>query len=226
MDRTSWLAERRRAVEADYDDESSEYEAEGGFYLTPLHRSFVDRLLETTPEDGLVLDAACGTGKWFAPVVEADRRVVGTDQSAGMVAQARAKALAQRVEQIGLQELQFQAEFDAAMVVDAMENVSPEDWPVVVGNLRRAVKPGGHLFLTLEEVDDAEVDEAHRQLTAAGHPAIRGEIIEGDVAGYHFYPGRERALAWLTDAGFTLLAEAYDDHGDWGYRLFLLQRSG
>ena len=226
MDRVRWLAERRRAVEADYDNEASSYNSDGGDYPTPLHRSFIDRLLETTPEAGLVLDAACGTGKWFAPVVDAGRRVVGIDQSPGMVAHARAKQLAERVEQIGLQELRFQAEFDAAMVVDAMENVPPDDWPLVVEGIARALKPGGHLFLTLEEQSDAVVDEAHRHLTAAGHPVVRGEIIEGDVAGYHFYPGRASALAWLADAGFVLVAEDYDDHGDWGYRLLLLQESG
>jgi hypothetical protein len=80
-----------------------------------------------------------------------------------------------------------------------------------------------HLLLTLEEVDDRDVEAAFRTLTAQGLPAVRGEIIEGDVAGYHHYPGRARALSWLTDAGFTLLDEDYDDHGDWGYRLLLLR---
>jgi hypothetical protein len=31
------------------------------------------------------------------------------------------------------------------MCVDAMENVFPEDWPQVLANLRRALRPGGHL---------------------------------------------------------------------------------
>ena len=149
--------------------------------------------------------------------------MVGVDQSAGMLAQAAAKGLAERTEQVGLQDLTFEQEFDAAMVVDAMENVSPEDWPRVARNLARALKPGGHLFLTLEEVaDEAELEETHRRLTASGQPAVRGEVIEGDVAGYHYYPGRTQALEWLTDAGLSPVAEEYDDHGDWGYRLFLL----
>jgi SAM-dependent methyltransferase len=226
-DRAAWLAERRRAVETQYDDESAAYDAEGGNYPTPLHRSFVDRMLATTPDGGLVLDAACGSGKWFSPVVEAGRRVVGVDQSAGMLAQAHAKGLAERTERVGLQDLAFEQEFDGAMVVDAMENVSPEDWPRVARNLARALKPGGHLFLTLEEQDDeVGIDETHRQLVASGQPAVRGEVIEGDVAGYHYYPGRMQALQWLTDAGLSPIAEEYDDHGDWGYRLFLLRRTG
>jgi 2-polyprenyl-3-methyl-5-hydroxy-6-metoxy-1,4-benzoquinol methylase len=225
MDRATWLAQRRRAVREQYDAEAPTYRTEGGDYPTPKHPAFIDRLLEATPPDGVVLDAACGAGKWFGAVREAGRRVVGTDQSAGMVEQALTTGLAERVEHIGLQELAFEAEFDAAMVIDAMENVAPEDWPVVAGNLARAVKPGGGLFVTLEEQEDEAINVTFRALAADGQPAVRGEVIEGDVAGYHYYPGRAQALVWLTDAGFTLLDEDSDDHGDWGYRLLLLRRT-
>ena len=72
-----------------------------------------------------------------------------------MLAKARARQLATKVEKVGLQELAFDAEFDGAMTIDAMENVPPEDWPVVLANLHRAVRPGGHLYLTVEMVDDS-----------------------------------------------------------------------
>jgi hypothetical protein len=51
-------------------------------------------------------------------------------------------------------------------------------------------------------------------------------VIEGDVAGYHFYPGRERALAWLAEGGFALVAEDAEWNADWGYRHLLLRRDG
>ena len=76
-----------------------------------------------------MLDAACGTGKYFGMVLEAGRRVVGNDQSAGMLARARARFPAVPLERVGLQELAFNGEFDAVMCIDAMENVPPEDWP-------------------------------------------------------------------------------------------------
>jgi hypothetical protein len=104
-----------------------------------------------------------------------------------------------------------------------MENVSPEDWPLVARNLRRALKPRTHLYVTLEEMDDEEVRAAFDRQSAAGIPAVLGEVIEGDVAGYHYYPGRERALAWLNDAGFVLIDEAYDQQEEWGYRHLLLR---
>jgi ubiquinone/menaquinone biosynthesis C-methylase UbiE len=223
MNRREWLDERRATVRKQYDAESSEYDTVGGDYPTPLHGTFIDRLLATCPPDGRVLDAACGAGKWFTRVAESGRRVVGVDQSGGMLRQAASKGVAEMTAQVGLQELSFVAEFDAAMVVDAMENVGPEDWPVALANLRRALRPGGHLFLTLEEQDDADVAAAYEQLSAAGIPAVLGEVIEGDSAGYHYYPGRERALAWIIEAGFEVVAEDFDQQPGWGYRHLLLR---
>jgi L-amino acid N-acyltransferase YncA len=69
-----------------------------------------------------------------------------------------------------------------------MENIPPEDWPLVLANLHRAVRPGAVMYLTVEEVGRAEIDQAFQSLSARGLPVVRGEIIEGDVAGYHYYP--------------------------------------
>lgn len=225
MDRQAWLAERRADVQTQYDDEAPSYENEEFAYPNQLHVAFVERLLSTCPAGGRVLDAPCGTGKYFAQVAASGRRVVGVDQSAGMLAEARAKGIAESVEQIGLQELPFNAEFDGAMTIDGLENVPPEDWPLVLTNLRRALRPGAHLYLTIEEIADAEIAEAFEKQSAQGLPAVRGEVIEGDTAGYHFYPGRERVLAWLADAGLTVVEEDIDQQEGWGYR-HLLTRAG
>jgi SAM-dependent methyltransferase len=221
MDRTAWLRERRDAVTAQYDAEAPEYDAQP--YATTSHGTFVDRLIATCPDDGLVLDAPCGTGQYFARIREAGRRVVGIDQSAGMLEQARRKGLAERLERVGLQEMTFNADFDAAMTVDAMENIPPEDWPTVLRVLRRAVRPGGHLYMTVEEIDDTEIEEAWRSNTERGLPAVRGEVIEGDVAGYHYYPGRDRVLAWVADESLALIDEARDQEDGWAYWHLLLR---
>ena len=224
MNRTAWLRQRRASVEAAYDLEAPAYDEHP--YPTVFHSRFVDRLLTTCRAGGLVLDAPCGTGGYFARVSASGRRVVGIDQSAGMLAKARERGTAERLEHVGLQEMAFDAEFDAAMTIDAMENVPPEDWPVVVANVRRALKPGGHYYLTVEETDDADIGEAFAALQAGGLPVVRGEVIEGDVAGYHFYPGRERALAWLSAAGFEPVHEDFEQHDGWGYRHLLLRSRG
>ena len=109
------------------------------------------------------------------------------------------------------------------MTVDAMENVFPEDWPGVLANLRRALRPGGHLYLTVEEIDEAEIDAAFADLTPAGLPAVRGEVIEGDVAGYHFYPGRDRVARWLADEGLEVVEQDTEPQDGWAYWHLLLR---
>ena len=220
-DRATWLRERRAAVEATYDAEAAAFDSDP--YPATSHASFVQRLLDTTPVGGTILDAPCGTGRYFPLVRVAGRRVVGIDQSAGMLAEARAKGIAVRLEHLGLQEIAFDAEFDGTMTIDAMENVSPEDWPVVLANLHRAVRPGGHVYLTIEEGDDAEIDAAYADAIAKGLPAVRGEIVEGDVAGYHYYPGREHVAEWLAAGGLDIVDEGFDQEDGWGYRHMLLR---
>ena len=220
-DRAAWLRERRAAVEADYDAEAEGYDDHP--YPATSHSIFVRRLLETCPAGGTVLDAPCGTGAYFELVRASGRQVVGIDQSAGMLAQARARQIATRLELVGLQELAFDAEFDGVMTIDAMENVPPEDWPRVLSNLHRAIRPGGHLYLTLEVMDDSEIDTALADATAKGLPVVRGEVIEGDTAGYHFYPRPEQVSAWLDDEGLGVVAEDYDQEDGWGYRHLLLR---
>jgi cyclopropane fatty-acyl-phospholipid synthase-like methyltransferase len=154
----------------------------------------------------------------------AGMRVVGVDGSAGMLEQARGRGVAERLDHVRLQDLAFDREFDGSITVDAMENVPLEDWPVVLRNLRHAVRPGGLLYLTVEEIDGAEIDAAYRELTARGLPAVQGELMEGDVAGYHYYPPRAQVLDWFASAGFSVMDEgsSQEDQG-WGYRHFLLR---
>ena len=225
MDREAWLRERREAVMADYDADAATYDDSP--YPTTSHTTFIDRLLANCPPGGILLDAPCGTGQYFARVRDAGRRVVGIDQSTAMLDQARRRGLAERVERLGLQEMAFEAEFDGAMTVDAMENVPPEDWRLVVRNLRRAVKPGGYLYMTVEEVEENDIDEAWDRNRELGLPAVRGEIVEGDTAGYHFYPGRDQVREWLAAEGLEIVDEAFDQEDGWGYwHLFLSTPTG
>ncbi len=221
MDRAAWLRERREAVRADYDADAATYDDSP--YPTTSHTAFIDRLIATCPAGGILLDAPCGTGQYFARIRDGGCRVVGIDQSSGMLVQARRRGLAERVEQVGLQEMTFDAAFDGAMTVDAMENVPPEDWRLVLANLRRAVRRGSHLYLTVEEQEPAEIEAAWQRNRERGLPAVRGEIVEGDTAGYHYYPDRGQVREWLATEGLEVVDEAFDQEDGWGYwHLFLV----
>ena len=43
--------------------------------------------------------------------------------------------------------------------------------------------------------------------------------MEGDVAGYHFYPTRDRVRGWIASADMAITEERYERaEDDWGYR--------
>ena len=179
------------------------------------------RALRLIPPGGTVLDAPCGTGKYFPLVAAAGHRVVGADQSAGMLAQAQARGIAFSLEHKALQDLSYDHDFDAVITVDAMENIPPEDWPLVLANLHRAVRPDGVMYLTVEEVDQSQIDRAFASLSARRLPAVRGEIVEGgEVAGYHYYPGREQAVDWFEREGWRSPAKASGGKTDGGIATF------
>ena len=221
MDRRAWLDERQAAVRAAYDDGAASYDEHG--YPADTQHDWMARLLRLVPAGGTVLDAPCGTGRYFPMIAAAELRVAGADQSAGMLAQARNRGIAFSLRQQALQDLSYTGEFDAAATIDAMENVPPEDWPLVLANLSRAVRPGGHIYLTVEEAGAPEIEQAYQNLRAQGLPAVRGEIVEGDTAGYHYYPGRDAAMAWLAAAGLAIVDEGFKQEDGWGYRHFLLR---
>jgi SAM-dependent methyltransferase len=190
MERQVWLAEHRAALVAGYDADAATYGDDE--YPWDMQRDWVARVLRLIPPGGTVLDAPCGTGKYFPMVAAAGHRVAGADQSAGMLARARSRGIAFALEQTSLQELSHAGQFDAVLTIDAMEHIPPEDWPRVLANLHRAARPGGLVYLTVKELQQHHIERAFASLCARGLPAIRGELVEAD-AGYHYYPGRDQA---------------------------------
>ena len=68
-------------------------------------------------------------GKYFPMLAAAGHRVVGGDQSAGMLAKARARGIAFSLERISLQELSYADRFDAVLTIDAMGHIPPKTGP-------------------------------------------------------------------------------------------------
>ncbi len=246
MERTEWLKKVRAQVESLYDHIAPAYWDKFGFYDNTTHLQFMDKLFARLRPQSYILDAACGAGRYDGILLEAGHRVLGIDQSARMLARAREHFPQERFpqlryEKIGLQEMDFQAEFDGAICMDAMENVFPEDWPGVVARFSRALKPGGVLYLTVEEVEEGEVRESYEQARAQGLPVVLGEMADKIDAAYeqvmalgwqaapdeaighavyHYYPSREQVRAWFAQAGLAIEEEG---SGDW-YAHFLARR--
>jgi len=162
----AWLAERRAALAAAYDAEAATYGDEE--YPSDMQREWVARVLGLIPPGGTVLDAPCGTGKYFAVLAAAGHRVAGADQSAGMLARARARGIAFSLQRTSLQDQPYAARFDAVLTIEAMQHIPPEDWPGVLANLHRAVRPGDVLYLTVEELEQHHIERAFESLSARG----------------------------------------------------------
>ena len=125
MDRMQWRRERRLWNEVQMDTiHARRYDERWGAYINPTHQLMLERLLNLCPPGGRVLDAACGTGKYWPILLERGFSVMGTDQSQRMLQQAHAKFADVLTEHVGLQELPFADAFDGVICMDAMEEVS------------------------------------------------------------------------------------------------------
>jgi len=209
MDRATWLVERRRVIEERADLLiAPTYDEDGGTYSNATHLRMLARFLALCPPRARVLDAGCGTGRYWPVLLSAGCSLTGIDQSAGMLARARAKYPDVPVEKRGLQELAAEHAFDGIVCIDALEFIFPEDWPNVAANLHRSLVPGGLLYATVELPED-DLAQVNAAALAAGYPVVPGEYYQG--AGYHYYPPLDRAREWLSEAGFDILDEAIGD---------------
>ena len=215
--RQEWLRNLRWENEQQENALALEYDALWG-EIEDTHRAFVDRFLSMLPADGRVLDAACGTGKYFAMVLDSGRSLLGVDHAGTYLTNAGAKFSQVATEKHDLQDLPYRDEFDGVMCVDAMEFVSPEDWPGVLNRFRMALRIGGWLYLTVELVSEDQVRVANEEARASGLPVLEGEVIWHEPDDYyHYYPPMERVRAWLADAGFVIEEEAEEPWHKEGY---------
>lgn len=220
MDRITWLREMRRDCEEQYDREAPLYDTEGGVYSNIAHQQFIQEFLDYLPENSKILDAPCGTGKYLPFLLEKRHSVTGIDQSQGMLERAKAKFPEVQFEKVGLQEMAYREVFDGAICMDAMENVPPEDWPLVLGNFYRALKEHGYFYFTAETIENADengVNQAFERFQQAGLPIVYGEWPDEEV--YHYHPTSQQVKEWAQQAGFEILK---DGNGEiWYYHLLV-----
>jgi len=223
QDRRAFL-ERRRALGARRMDElfAPRYDEQWG-HINQTHEEFVKALIDMTPSGSSLLDAACGTGKYAPMILAAGRSLIGIDRSAGMLGQLARKLAGVTVRQLSLERLadttDLAATFDGLLCVDAMENVPPEDWPVVLTGFAFVLKPGAPLYFTVEIPEDDDRILAARP----SPPLVTGEVLWPDDHGgaYHYFPQLDQIQKWVSAAGFTLARQGEGD----GYCHLLARQS-
>src|ERR671925_2158428 len=102
MDRSAWLKEKRRLAEERMDTLFAPiYDENWGSYINSTHREVLDRFLELCSPRCTILDAGCGTGKYWPIILASGRSVFGVDQSHEMLRRAQAKFPDVPVEKLG-----------------------------------------------------------------------------------------------------------------------------
>jgi SAM-dependent methyltransferase len=219
MDRETFLKDRRQLAESRFDNLWAPiYDQEWGASISPKHQQWMQNFLNLCPPGGLILDAACGTGKYWPLILGSGRHVFGIDQSQGMLDHALSKFPEVTAQKLGLQEMRFLDRFDGAICIDSMECVFPEDWLPVLNNFFVALKPGGVLYFTVELAAEEDIAAAFEDGKKMGFPLVYGEWIL--AGGYHFYPPVDKVREWLGRLNWEPVDECAGDD----YHHFLVRK--
>ena len=165
-----------------------------------MHLFFLSKLAA----GGDVLDAACGTGKYFGLVLDSGRHVTGVDHSRPS-RRGTGEVPASRYSRSSTSR-NFLPRPVRRGDVRRRDGVRSPGGLIVLANFRSALRPVGWLYLTIELVPEEEIRAANEAGRRSGLPLVSGEVIWDDPDGayYHHYPSVELARSWLADAGFEI----------------------
>ncbi len=179
----------RRTMEA-YDriaDDFSRIHATMPDTLTDYGRRFLS-LVGPEPQ---VLDVGCGTGRDMAWLEAQGARVTGIDLSRGMLAQARPHVRGDLLPG-DMRHLPFPTgTFAGVWCMAALLHLPKAEAPVAVAEMRRVLRPGGVMHLSLQEGDG----EAWERVP------YRSDLIERFFARY----AHDETCALLERPGFAIL---------------------
>jgi SAM-dependent methyltransferase len=240
MERAEWLKQMREKAEELYNHFSPLYWVTFGMGDDQTHRQFLQKFLGRVAPNSSLLSAGCGAGRWDGMLLEAGHSLLGIDQSEGMLGRAREHFPQVQYRKMGLQELDFHQTFDGAICVDALEHVSPEDWPGILQRFREALKPAGLLYFTVDLAEGDDVERAYQRALEMGLPVVFGEVADrvdeayeqlkasgdiplelADASVYHYHPSLAQVRDWLRQTGLAIEEEGVGD----GYQHFLVKKS-
>ena len=124
----------------------------------PSFSDLMDALTARLPARALVADLGCGPGHDGARIIQAGHRVVGIDRSAAMLAIA-AGPLAGQVARGDLRCLPLaSASLDGIWCCASLLHVPQDQTAMVLGEMRRVLRRGGHLALVTALGDGARLE--------------------------------------------------------------------
>ncbi|MGH6901706.1 MAG: class I SAM-dependent methyltransferase [Geminicoccaceae bacterium] len=114
--------------------------------LFPIEHPTMRRLLDPLPAS-VVLDAACGTGRYSEYLIERGHRVIGVDRSPAMLAKAREKLPESAFREGDLEALPL-VSGSVDVAVCALALVHLPEIGKAIAELARVVRPGGRVVIS------------------------------------------------------------------------------
>ncbi|HKP89633.1 MAG TPA: class I SAM-dependent methyltransferase [Thermoleophilaceae bacterium] len=135
-----------------------------------------------------LLDAACGTGKSFEPMLGKGYRVTAFDISPAMVEEARRRAAKRATVIVGdMRDLPWDSRFDLVTCIDDAINylLTEDDLLAALRSMRRSLRPGGILVFDTNSLNTFRTTFAEEFETRCGdtHFRWRGEAHADFPAG-------------------------------------------
>jgi ubiquinone/menaquinone biosynthesis C-methylase UbiE len=155
------------------------------------------------------LDVMCGTGaamSWLRPLCR--ERVVGIDFSAGMLAEARSRVEASagtaRVELVrgDVLSMRFDREFDVAVCTGAFGHILERDEPALLGNVQRALRPGGRFVFPTAELPPRTSPRLWMARAFNASMRVRNAVVRPPFVMYYLTMLWPEVRAKLERAGF------------------------
>ncbi|MBN1433303.1 metalloregulator ArsR/SmtB family transcription factor [Candidatus Fermentibacterales bacterium] len=180
--------ERRSARSREFFDRSA-VEQPDISGLLPDPAGYLDEMLAMLPVDGTVAELGCGAGRLLLELAHTSRRLIGVDQSEGMLSRAR--------QLVALEDLAGRADLRLGRV---------EHLPMADGSVDAVV---AHMVLHHVPEPIRALREAWRVLGPAGRLVVAELTAHGNVAYREtqgdLWPGFEPAQleGWLGSSGFV-----------------------
>lgn len=159
----------RDATSTAYHQWSASYDDPGNG-LFDLDEPILDQILATLPP-GTAVDAACGTGRLAARLVEAGHQVIGLDNSMAMLQRARRRLPGTHLVAGDLRQLPLPDDsVDLVVVGLALTHVA--DLSPVFAEFARVLRPDGHLVISDVHHELVLLGSAVKTVGPAGQPQM------------------------------------------------------
>ncbi len=150
------------------------------------------QFLEKIPARGLILDLGCGSGRDTKHFLSLGFRVHSIDACRELAALAEVHTN-QPIDVADFREVEYEAKYDGIWACGSLLHVAADELPTLLGQLWRAIKPGGVFYLSFQCGPGEGVSERSyqgRHYTDVDEPAIRNWLQS--------LPAVDRINTWQT----------------------------